>query len=129
MGGEGGEGMASNPCSGGFKVFDLTITHSDGFVIVIVIVIIVAVKTVMVMVGREADTVRGVEVVLEVAFDEVLLCGIKFTSFFRVMIDAFVLSSVASHGRYMYMVYYVVYSLYIIIVYIVGIDTADHLTG
>lgn len=112
MGGESGEGMASNPCSGGFKVFDLTITHSDGFVIVIVI--IVAVKAVMVMVGWEADTVSGVEVVLEVAFDEVLFCGIKFTSFFRVMIGAFVLSSVACHGRYIYMVYYVVYSLDIV---------------
>lgn len=86
--------MTSDPCGIGFKALDLTIARADGFVVVLVAVVAVGF-------GGEADAVGSVEVVTEVAFDEVLFGGIEFSFLFDmivVVVVAFVLSSIASHG-------------------------------
>lgn len=88
--------MTSDPSGVVFEALDLTIACADGFVIVVVVVVVVAV--VAVVVGGEADSVGGVEVVTEVAFDEVLFVGAEFSSLFEQwIVEAFVFSSVASH--------------------------------
>lgn len=98
--------MTSDPSGVVFEALDLTIARADGFVVVVVVVVVAVVA---VVVGGEADSVGGVEVVTEVAFDEVLFVGAEFSSLFEQwIVEAFVFSSVASHD-----------DMYVVCVYLV----------